>query len=80
MSLQDEAPDEGAWVRHNRTRYVSLLGTHLGEIERTGVRWTITLTSIKTGQVTTLDTRSPLSVAVRMAEKAAKDAAERENR
>lgn len=79
MDLQDESPSEAAWVRHNRTRYVSLLGTHLGEIERTGVRWTITLTSIKTGEVTILDTRSPLSVAVKMAENAAAEAARKEN-
>lgn len=78
MDLQDESPDDAGWVRHNRTRYTRLVGTHVGEIERTGVRWLITLTSIKTGEVTTLDTRSPLSVAVRMAENAAKAAAEKE--
>lgn len=78
MSLQDESPNPASWVRHNRARYVSLLGTHLGEIERSGVRWLITLTSIKTGAVTTLDTRSPLSVAVQIAEKAAAEAAEQE--
>lgn len=78
MSLSDTNPDEVGWVRHNRTRYTKLVGTHLGEIERTGVRWTITLTSIKTGAVTILDTRSPLSVAVSKAEAAARQEAEKE--
>jgi len=78
MSMQDESPPESMWVRHNRTRYTALVGTHLAEIERTGTRWTITLTSIKTGAVTNLDTRSPLSVAVQMTEKAALAEAEKE--
>lgn len=78
MSLGEESQESAGWVKHSRTRYNALVGTHLGEIERTGVRWTITLTSLKTGVVSTLDTRSPLSVAVQMAEKAARAAAEKE--
>lgn len=78
MDLQDESPSELSWVRHSRSRYVRMAGTHLVEIERSGVRWLITLTNFRTGVVSTLDTRSPLSVAVKMAEKAAADAAEKE--
>lgn len=56
------------WVRQTRTKYNTMLGLYMVEIERTGQRWTTTLISIITGQIIVLETRSPLSVAIRQAE------------
>lgn len=64
---------QSRWVRHNRSRYVALIALFIIEIERTGNRWTTTLTSIITGEIRHMDTRSPLSVAIQSAEKAAAD-------
>lgn len=62
---------QSLWVKHSRARYVSMIGLFIIEIERTGKRWTTTLTSIMTGEVRYMDTTSPLSVATQAAEKAA---------
>lgn len=77
MSLHEEAPSS-LWVRHTRSKYVAMLGTHIVEIERVGKRWHGTLSSIKTGQVIQIETRSTLSVAIQQAESAAAEAAKKE--
>lgn len=50
------------WVKHTRTRYVSMIGLMICEIDRTGKRWTATLTLINTGEVRHMDSTAPLSV------------------
>jgi len=61
------------WIRHTRTRYVAMLGLYMVEIERVGVRWHTTMSSIITGEVKTTETRSPLSIAIQQAEKIASE-------
>lgn len=73
-----EEPPSSQWVRHTRMRYVAMLGTHIVEIERVGKRWHTMMTSIKTGVVIQMETRSTLSVAIQQAESAAAHAAETE--
>lgn len=71
MTLDDTPSSR--WVRHNRMRYVAMYVAQIIEIERVGKRWHITMTNIFTGEVTSLETRSTLSVATRMAETAAEE-------
>lgn len=65
--------DEGQsrWVKRNRTTYVTMYIAYIIEIERIGRTWHTSLVSIFTGQITELETRSPLSVAIQQAESAA---------
>lgn len=56
------------WVKHNRVKYTGLRGLYIVTIERVGKRWMTELTSIITGEVVNLETRSPLSVAIQQAE------------
>lgn len=69
--MATDTPEASRWVRHNRARYVTMYVACIIEIERVGVRWHTTLTNIFTGQITELETRSPLSIAIQQAEKAA---------
>lgn len=73
-----EDPPSSRWVRHTRMRYVAMLNSHIAEIERVGKRWHTTLTSILTGAITEMETRSTLSVAIQQAEAAAAHAADKE--
>jgi len=64
------------WIRHTRSRYMSMQGLWIVEIERMGTRWHTTLTSIISGEIVNLETRSPLSVAIQQAEKRASEHSE----
>lgn len=61
------------WVRQNRTKYNTMLGLYMVEIERVGVRWVTTMISIINGEILTMETRSPFSVAKQQAEQRANE-------
>lgn len=62
---------QSPWVKHTRTHYVSMIGLCIIEIDRTGKRWTATITTMQSGEIRYMDTTSPLSVFLQAVEKAA---------
>lgn len=64
---------QSPWVKHTRQRYNSMIGLVMCEVERTGKRWTATLTLINTGEVRYMDSTSPLSVFLQAVTRAALD-------
>lgn len=59
------------WIKHTRSHYISMIGLMIIEIDRTGKRWTATLTTMNTGEIRYMDSTSALSVFTQAVEKAA---------